>query len=233
MTKRQKVSARHAIGAIFGPGDATKFITHDNIKLHDLVVLWCRVSSRQQNHTGNLDAQEWYLRNEMAIRQASVVGVVRRVGSGFWPFMVGQAAELAKQNNAKIVAVSTDRFIRHENFKTRGTDYELNARANDESLNDLQRAANGVELVTLVHPNSPLGECGGVLKQIGQQHKGRTGGRPKRKIPGYKKQWREQKLVQARRLLRAKLSIRETAECLDIGESTLRYWLRKFLADCV
>ncbi|MCH9652586.1 MAG: recombinase family protein [Planctomycetes bacterium] len=229
MKIRKKVSARKSIEKKVSPGDASKYISYDCIKPGDQVVLYCRVSTRQQNYTGNLDAQERYLRTQVTERGAIVVTAVQCVGSGFYPFRLAYAASLAKQSGAKIVALTTDRFIRNEFFKSTGSKFERNARANIEGLETLKQCAEGIELVTLVHPNTSLLECSGWQKKIGQQVKSRKGGRPKKNPPGYKKERRHEKLPKVRELRSEGVGIRETARRVSLPEATVWYWVRNFL----
>lgn len=222
---RQKISARGYVDKLYTPGDATKHITFDGIQSGDRVVLYCRVSTRQQNHTGNLDAQERYLRAEMAVRGATVVEAVHHVGAGVYALLVGRAAAIAKPQKAKIVAVTTDRLVRNENFVSTGLNCQRNARATIGELHILTEAANGVELVTLVPPNASLAKCLGVQKKVGQMLKRRKGGRPKKTKPGYKKQRRDSTKPEAVRLRLEGKSIREIARILDVPASTVHRWV--------
>jgi hypothetical protein len=228
MTARKKVSARGWIEQYCRPGNARDFITHDGIRPGDRVVLCCRVSTRQQDHTGNLTAHERHLRAEIAARRANVVGVVRHVGSGFDPLWVGRAAYIAKRHNAKIVAIATDRLIRHPDYKSTGTRYERNARACTEDLEDLNRYADGVELVTLTDPDATLADCMAVHKKIGQHAKGRKGGRPGKNPPGYKKERRLRNQSQVFWMRAVGYPVRQIARILDQPESTVRRWVRRF-----
>lgn len=229
MIRRKKLSAKKTIRRIFSPGDASQYITHDGIQSGDRVVLYCRVSTRQQNHSGNLDSQEKYLRTQMGKRKARVVEVVRYVGSGFEPLRLPFAVRMAQQHGAKIVAITTDRFIRHDYFKSTGSKFERNARANIEGLEALKQCAQEIELVTLLHPNASLLECSGLQKKIGQRFKNRKGGRPKKNTPGYKKKRRNEYLPKVRRLRSEGSAIREIARRFDLPEATVRYWVRNFL----
>ncbi len=231
MIRRKKVSAKKTIERIFTPGDASKYITHDGIQQGDQVVLYCRVSTRQQNHNGNLDTQEQYLRNQIDKRDAKVVHVVRYVGSGFEPLRLPLAVRFAKQHSAKIVALSTDRFIRHESFKSTGTKKARTLRVNTGGLEILREIAKGVELVTLLDPNATLPECAGLQKKIGQQMKNSKGGRPNKRKPGYKKERRQKNLPIVFQLRTEGLKIRDIARKLIIHESTIRHWLRNFSND--
>lgn len=181
MIRRKKVSAKKIIEKLFQPGDASKYITYDGIQDGDRVVLYCRVSTRQQNHSGNLDAQEQYLKTEMAKRGAKVVQVVKYVGSGFEPLRLPLAVKYAEQHRAKIVAISTDRFIRNEYFKSTGTKSERNARANLKGLETLKQSAQGIELVTLLyHQLRAFNLCYNTRRRcrcpVGGRQKGRGSG---------------------------------------------------------
>ncbi|QDT18325.1 recombinase family protein [Gimesia chilikensis] len=228
MIRRKKVSAKKTIERIFTPGDASKYITHDGIQQGDQVVLYCRVSTRQQNHNGNLDAQEQYLRNQMGKRDAKVVHVVRYVGSGFEPLRLPLAVRFAKQHGAKIVALSTDRFIRHESFKSTGSKKARKLRVNTRGLEDLREIAKGVELVTLLDPNASLEDCIKLQSEIGQQAKFNKGGRPLKRKPGYKKQRRLKFLEKVIQLQEQGKSIRDIEKELKIPSSTVHSWVSSF-----
>ena len=158
-----------------------------------------------------------------------MVEVVRHVGSGFDPLWVARVADIAKRHNAKIVAITTDRLIRHADFKSKGTEYERNARANTEDLDDLKRYADGVELVTLVDPDAPMADCMALHKEIGQQVKGRKGGRPRKNPPGYKKERRLRNQSKVFWMRAVGYPVRQIARILDEPESTVRRWVRRFL----
>jgi len=228
MTERKRLSARSTVEQHCNPGIAAGYITHDNIQPGDQVVLYCRVSTRQQNHSGNLKAHERYLRAEIAARRAEVVDLVPKAGPGFDPLWVARAADIAKRHKAKLVAITTDRLIRHLDYKSTGSSYERNARASTEGLDDLKRYADGVELVTLVDPDAPLAECMGVMKKIGQQVKGRKGGRPGKNPPGYKKERRLRNQSQVFWMRAVGYPVRQIARILDQPESTVRRWVRRF-----
>ena len=64
-----------------------------------------------------------------------------------------------------------------------------------------------------------------IQKKIGQQVKGRKGGRPRTERPGYKKERRVLKQPEAIRLRVLGKSIREIARTLNIPISTLHRWV--------
>jgi hypothetical protein len=72
------------------------------------------VSTRIQNHKGNLQDQENSHRAIVEVWEASVVGVVKYTGSGQDPSRWHwKAVELAKPQNAKLLAETINRFVRH------------------------------------------------------------------------------------------------------------------------
>ena len=158
-----------------------------------------------------------------------MVGVVQQVGSGFDPLWVVRAADIAKRHNGKIVAITADRLIRHPDFKSTGNNYERNARANTEDLEDLKRFAGCVELVTLTDPDATLAECMALYKKIGQQVKGRKGGRPRKNPPGYKKERRLRNQSKVFWMRAVGYPVRRIARILHEPESTVRRWVRRFL----
>lgn len=101
------------------PGKASNYIVHDCNRPGDKVILCCRVSSHEQNRRRNLEDQETNLRREMEKRGAVVVHVRKYEGSGVDPIWPAGAAAMAKEQGAKLVAETTDRFIRHPSYHSK------------------------------------------------------------------------------------------------------------------
>jgi hypothetical protein len=143
----------------FKAGKASKYIKHcgTEIRRGDKVILCCRASGRMQNHTGNLADQEANLREQMERLGAIVVGVITHVGSGWEPYWLMRAAALAERHGAKLVAETTDRFIRNDLYHSRD---RPNAQATEIELKRLRNETLGVLLST------PKGcWCASVIRQ--------------------------------------------------------------------
>ena len=169
---RNRVSARRRLER----GKASNYISSiDNIKRGDKVVLACRVSGREQERRRNLDGYEAHMRTEMERLDAVVVDVVCRQISGFDPYWIGAAVEIAKKHDAKIVALSTNRLIRHPAYHSERC---WDAQARTPDLEYLKYWAQGVQLVTVLNPDASPREERSLQTKVGQCAKGRKGGRP-------------------------------------------------------
>lgn len=136
-------------------GNASQYISPvDSLTGPLSAVLWCRVSGREQQRTSKLDRQVENLIAEAERRGITVVDVIRHVGSGTDPTWLVRASILAKEHGAIILAECTDRFVRHPGFM----DTNQDAQARDFDLEDLARAADGVTLATILHPDAPASE---------------------------------------------------------------------------
>lgn len=229
--RRRRVSAARRLALRAKPGRASDYITHGGILRGDVVLLWCRVSSREQDRTGNLRGQEHALQTAMLSAGARTVGVLPWTGSGQSPYArMSEAARMARKLGAtKIVAVSTDRFIRHPDFKATGTEYERDARASSDQLEELVLWANGIELVTLIHPDAPLSECMAAHKRHGQKAKGNRGGRPRKRGP-YQPSHRDRCFAGCSKVFWLRgcgYSLREIGTLLGRPHSTIQGWERK------
>jgi hypothetical protein len=174
--KRQRRGERVSARRWLTPGRASEHIlSFPVIKPGDRIVMPCRESTKAQERRGNLDDQESYLRLQIEGRGAKVVGVIKYVGTGADPYWLARAVALARKHKANfIVAESTDRFIRHPCWNKHNQD--LQPRPCD--FEDLMRWADGVPLVTFLHPDTPFEKVKSHQSHRGQSAKGRRGGRP-------------------------------------------------------
>ena len=203
------------------------YIRHiDEVVKHgSRVVLWCRVSSGLQNANGNNDDQEAELRAAVGARGGTVVGVVPHEGrvvdadAGLY-----QAANLAAQTGAALLAESTSRFARHPHYHPKLRPH-LTPTAN--ALRDLRWLCGGVPLVTLHDPDATWQEERSHQSKRGQWRKGKRGGRPAKRIPGYKKRQRRMKLSKVFWLSKVGFSVRETAAMLDEYPNQIQRWRDK------
>lgn len=179
---RPRVSARRALER----GKASNYIRPiEAIQPGDRVVLWCRVSTRwQQERKGNLDDQEANLRRVAEERGATVVDVARHVVSGcanedeYHDLLdrLADAAELATQHGAKLLAENTSRLIRHPSYDSNPT-----AQARELDLRELRRATEGVVLVTHLDPDATPRQEQKYHEERGKREReARAGGQRKR-----------------------------------------------------
>jgi len=157
------------------PGDATQFITQANIKSGDHIVLVCRVSGCEQGRRNNHHDQEAALRELVSNCDGIVVGVIRIVISGFNPYWLSRAVALAEEHDAKILAESTDRLIRHPAYHSSECP---DAQPSISHLRGLNDWTEGIELLTLLDPNATPKEVRSYQRKRGQRMKGNKGGRP-------------------------------------------------------
>ena len=156
-------------------GNAGNYIKHNVIRSGDTVVLACRVSGHTQ-HRGRNDAnQRDGLREKVERLGGEIVGVVCVEAAGFDPCWIRPAVIIARQHGAIIVAESTDRFVRHPAFHSKKA-WRLQARECD--LQELALFADGVTLVTILHPNALPEEVRQHQTNRGLKSKNKRGGRP-------------------------------------------------------
>lgn len=204
-------------------GKASDYIQPiDEIKPGDKVVLCCRVSRRQQRHGGNLADQEANLREVVATRGACVADVVQHTGPGHDPSdWLCVAAMLAERHEAKLLAETTNRFIRHPGYHSvRWPE----AQAREHDLLQLRRWTEGVTLVTVLAPDADWKQERSYHTRRGQRQKGHTGGRPRKSRRGEKKQRRLEALPKVKWMKWVGMSNRKIGKCLGTDESNVRRW---------
>jgi hypothetical protein len=193
------------------PGVPSRYIrSFDAIQRGDKVILCCRVSGWTQDHHGNLDDMEASLRESAEARGAIVVDTVRHVGSGSDPYWLFQAARKARETRAKLLAESTNRFIRHPRYHSKERP-DLQAR--DCDLRWLASTTSGVELVTVLDPDATPAEERAIETRRGQSLKCRKGGRPIKGRHRFRAKW----LPYAEQLSTDGLSLRQIADAIRRG----------------
>jgi hypothetical protein len=194
----------------------------DEIRDGSKVVIACRVSHRENK--SHLKDQERRLRGELESAGGKVVGVVRRVHSGWKPEWLHVAVEIAKQHDAVILAESTSRLIRHRNWKTTKECWTI--QPSHRNLQALESVADGVKLVTLLHPDaSPSEERSCHTKRTGKA--GRPRGRSRKKDAYAFTRTRFLVALQSRwrRDGRESFSDRHIARKIGRPRSTVRDWI--------
>lgn len=225
---RPRVSARRCLQ----PGKASKYISPiEAIQPGDRVVLWLRVSTQWQE--ANLDDQEANLRRVVEERGATVVAVVRYVGSSCGGERaredlldrLADAAELARQHGAKLLAESTNRFVRPTWYDSKLP----KAQATELDLRDLQWATKDVVLVTHLHPDATPKQERAYHTARGQREKDRKGGRPPSPPKaGYKKLRRDELLPYVVGWHEDGLTLGQIAKKAGLPRSTVQDWIAKY-----
>lgn len=182
------------------PGKASNFVlpwefVHCGLRL----VIYARVSGREQRRRGNLQDQCSGLRAAATAVGAKVVDVVAVEerggdydGEGLCPIGLIRAIAIARKQSAMVLAESVDRYIRHPDFSAKDSQRRM-YRARDTDLRDIHYWADGVELISLVPPDATLQEVERHRQARGKRFSSRKDGRPKKKRPGHKREWRKQK----------------------------------------
>jgi hypothetical protein len=186
------------------------------------VIIVCRVSKAHQR--GHLADQEANLRRVAARAGLPVLGVVNYVGNGSDPLWLATVADEARRLNAALLAETTCRFIRSPHFspKLPAARQELPSLA---EFYDLRQMTDAVQLLTAIDPDAPPPEMRSCHRKRGQQQKGRLGGRPEAKKPGYKKAYRSSNAPMACQLRQEGYSIGNIARMLNVAKSTVQGWL--------
>ena len=231
--RKSKLAKRLKIHSNSKPAKASNYLyrlKRYHLKYPDMVViLYLRVSARSQDHNGNLLNQEMVLRRKLKKLGILVVDCFREVCSGWVTDHHRGVLRLAVRKalqfkNAVILAVSADRFLRNKDFHTKNNRDVLPTIAEFEKLNKL---TNGVPLVTYLHPNMPWKKVRGFQSKWGQRAKGNKGGRPRKRIPGYKKQRRVQRRDEVLWLHEQGKNLSEIAAKTGIARSTIKGWIQK------
>ena len=210
-----------------GPGLASQFIhywptwciEHPGGK----VVIFSRLSTRGQQENHNHSQTINKLKDAVESKGLKLVGMVRCTAPGWSSITrlkLREAAQLAQEHGAVILAESTSRFVRNKSWKP-GYDAET-------TLYDFERleiVTDDVPLVTLEDPDKLSDGERSVQTKRGMYGKGKHGGRPRKEKPGYKKRIRIEKIELARELRAKGMSYRKIADTLHINHMTVYKWL--------
>ncbi|OHB56570.1 MAG: hypothetical protein A2Y12_04665 [Planctomycetes bacterium GWF2_42_9] len=189
------------------------------------VILFARVSGRNQDYKGNLDAQMASLRQ--AVQPHEIIAEFRAIESG-WKDAQGRlqgAVEMASQTGAIIVTESTDRFIRNIDYHSKNNPSTQPNVAEYERLNQI---AGGVTLATVQHPDTSWKKIRSYQSKRGQKAKNNSGGRPIKVQPGYKKKQRGKKLPEVIRLHRGGKTVSQISTLTRTPPSTVKDWISKY-----
>ena len=228
-----KESLRKRDPELFEPGADKTGIASDYIsdirspKRGQRVVIYCRVSGRDQERSQNLSDQGENLKNESKQRGFVVVEIISEVASGWKEDRDGllRAVEIAREKKAIVVAESVTRFIRSRDYNS-VTNW--NAKPTVADYNRLQLETDGVELATLINPDATPEEIRSYETKRGKKSKGNPGGRPKKCSPGYKKRERQMYLPKVLELYKQNKNIAAIARSVNLKYDTVYSWIVKF-----
>lgn len=230
------VSVRKVIEARYGPdspiANPLEFgITGlDEVSTETPLVLYCRVSTRMQELRKNLDNQAKYNTKALCDLGYIVIGKEREAASG-WELTpderpaLARAVKLAKDKAAIIVVENYDRLIRSYGYSPTNNNLAL---PTEYELVQIRKLLGFVQVACIVPPTTKrFGKDGqrSAETKRGQKQKGRMGGRPRKKSPGYKKHLREAKAPEALRLRNAGHSIRKIAKMINVPRTTVSRWI--------
>ena len=155
--------------------------------------------------------------------------MVTHIGSGTDPSWLRQAAEIAKHEDAVLLAESTSRFIRSQQYHSAK---RPDAQPSDADLQHLRECTGGVRLVTVLPPDATPQQERAFATKRGQVAKARKGGRPRKSKPGYKKLRRERELSRVHQLRHCGATITEIHIRTGIPRMTIFDWLRRYPCGC-
>lgn len=208
------------------PGIASNYIHHfaeyARSHLWPKVMLYLRVSTREQYRKGNFDDQGAWCRKVLKgfgavlVRMpyeeyvSGVCGKVDRWGLRY-------AAEWARKLGAVLVAESTDRLIRNALWTTENPD----AWPTEDEFEDLFLITKGVPLATLLPPDMPWKEV-----RAHQSNRKAKLTPPMLRTPGYKKASRIINQPKAIEMAADGMSLRQICAQLNVPLPTVHRWIK-------
>ena len=180
------------------------------------IVLWCRVSGRQQDWNKNLADQEANLRSVLVNRR--VLRSFRRRGSGQDLDELAVLIAYSKAHGAVIVAETLDRYVRHPLYTKR----HQNLQATLEQMQELARMAGDVMLFTHLDPDATPKQVRSYQIERGHRIKGQKGGGDR--SPGWTIRRRKDKKPIARKMLKQGKSYGQIGKALGVHRRTVWGW---------
>ena len=218
-----KLMKRHSTGR------ASDYLHHAEVYYRQhpdmQAVIYIRESGRKarqtRNHINHKRVQrDWLEKQNIPILVEPFFEVIsgRDLSSNRKAFL--QAVEFARKNNAVIITTCANRYLRNANMQSDipPTQHEF------ETLLEL---ADGVPLLTLLHPDLPPSRVRSKLTKLGQRIKCNKGGRPPKKRAGYKNKQRETFLPVALQYYYSGKCISEIARLIGVPRSTVDRWIKK------
>jgi len=202
----------------------------------DMVAIrYNRESSDTQYYRGNHDTHKWRLCRACKKYDIPYYGFYHETCSGkilnrdrkALLTAVRKAQALTVEGkHAVILATSTDRFLRNENFNPKYNPHVLPIEAQFERL---MKLSSGVPLVTVVPPDRSWKKVRGYQSKWGQRNKGNKGGRPILKSSGWTIRRRKKKMPRVRKMLKRGKNVTEIARKLQMSRSTVDEWVKNYL----
>lgn len=181
--------------SVMQKGKAANFIREFSVKPGDRFIVLCRVSSTAQGKRYSLDGQAEFLPKAVLAAGGTLVCDPIQIewsgrGRVWLRRELAKVVNLARKHNAILLAATTDRFIRSYWFRPTSRK-RAQAQAQYADLMELQTAAQGVVLMTYLHPDASPGECKSLLTSWAMKAKGQRGpkcGRPRKPdtLPGWR-----------------------------------------------
>ena len=234
MSEKREVSSaieryRKSDQELFEPGaDEIGIASHyisdiRSLKSGQRVVIYCRVSASAQEHSKNLRDQDENLKREIEGLGFVVIDRIQEVSSGWQEYRDGLllAAEIARENNAVIVAESTTRFIRSRDYNSK-TNWKV--KPTKAEYRRLQRETQGVKLATLVDPDAIPQKIRSYETKRGKKAKGNAGGRPRKQAGRGDAERKKMMLPKVKWMLWLGGSLKEVAEILGVSHTTVMNW---------
>ena len=234
MSKKRKVASalgryRKSDPELFEPGaDEIGIASHyisdiRSLKSGQRVVIYCRVSASAQERKKNLSNQVKNLKRELEQLGFIIIRTFREVGAGWQEYRDGLllAAEIARENNAVIVAESATRFIRSRDFNSK-TNWKV--KPTKAEYRRLQRETQGVKLATLVDPDAIPQKIRSYETKRGKKAKGNAGGRPRKQAGRGDPERKKMMLQKVKWMLWLGGSLKEVAEILGVSHTTVMNW---------
>jgi len=209
------------------PGIPSKYIfwfknfrkAHPNVPF----VLVARVSSRDQHRKGQIRPQCWNLYESAINSGAKIIKVFEEVGSGSEEVanrLIMVAAKCAKWEGACLLVESVARLLRSPKYSffnqdQQPTDAELKA-----VVTELD-----VPISTLLHPDASPEETRAFETMRGLRYSKAKSGRPRKRLPGYKRKIRDELHPIVMKLHNAGESYRKIEAKTGIKVSTARGWI--------
>ena len=160
------------------PCKASDFIHHfkDIYYPGILIILYIRVSGREQQRRKNREAQEKQCLEFLGKHDVKIIAIYKETASGWaGDRNLYEIAKEAKNKNAWIVSLSTDRLIRSEDYKSTKQHIQPTKWEFERFVKEL----DGAKVATILHPDTPWEIVRGIQSKRGMVAKNKKGGRPK------------------------------------------------------
>jgi DNA invertase Pin-like site-specific DNA recombinase len=208
------------------PGKASKVFGHlADVKV-EKVVVFLRESTRGQRQ--NMPHQRRAVLRAVAEKGVEVIATVRHVGNGADAATrreLERAVRIARKHGASVVAESSCRFVRPPGYNTwRSPDL----RASAKQLRKIKKLADGVQLLTVLHPDLSNEKVMVAQSKRGQHGTGKKGGRPPVKA-GHRSRRRAKLLPALMELLDQGTSVRDAARQVGVPSGTAFRWVAKLV----